>query len=99
MKNIARILLAGTTLALSATALADAPVGIKTEGLPTHMRQQLEAAAQPGPAALRQYLQRTRMVGYTLRIEEVARDTDIVGTTAKAAPASPAKVVTVAAVR
>ena len=99
MKNTVRILLAGTTLALSATALADAPVRIKTEGLPTHMRAQLEAAAQQGPVALRQYLQRTRMVGYNLRIEEVARDTDIVGITAKAEPVAPAKTVTVAAVR
>jgi len=83
-KSITRGLLAAATLCVAGVAAAEQPVRVRTDGLPTHMRLQVEAAAQQGPTALRQYLQRTRMVGYNLRIEEVARDTDIVGYAAKA---------------
>ena len=90
-KSITRGLLAAATLCVAGAALAEQPVRVRTDGLPTHMRLQVEAAAQQGPTALRQYLQRTRMVGYNLRLEEVAVDTDIVGLVAKAREAQPAK--------
>ena len=70
-------------LCVAGVAAAEQPVRVRTDGLPTHMRLRVEAVAQQGPTALRQYLQRTRMVGYNLRIEEVAVDTDIVGYVAK----------------
>lgn len=92
MKNvITRGLLAAATLCVASVAMAEQPVRVRTDGLPTHMKQQVEAAAQQGPTALRQYLQRTRMVGYNLRIEEVAADVDVVGMVAKAPHAQPAK--------
>ena len=81
------MLLSAATLALSGTVLAQEPVRVKTDGLPTHMRERIEAAAQQGPVALRQYLQRTRMVGYNLRLEEVVADADIVGVAARSQPA------------
>jgi hypothetical protein len=84
MKTIVtRSLLAAATLALAGTALADQPVRVRTDGLPTHMRDRIEAAAQQGPVALRQYLERTRMMGYQLRMEEVAANVDLVGVVAK----------------
>ena len=81
--NLTRTLLAAATLAVAGSALAEQPVRVRTDGLPTHMRERIEAAAQEGPTALRQYLQRTRMVGYNLRMEEVVAGADIVGLAAK----------------
>ena len=92
MKNkLTRTLFAAAALAAGSALATEQPVRVRTDGLPTHMRQQVEAAAQQGPTALRQYLQRTRMLGYQLRVEEVVVGHDLVGV-AKGSPAEkPAK--------
>ena len=96
MKNtIARTLVAAAALAAGSAIATEQPVRVKTDGLPSHMRLQVEAAAQQGPTALRHYLQRTRMIGYNLRVEDVVVDADLVGVMAKSAPQkkSPEKVI------
>jgi hypothetical protein len=87
--NLLRTFLATGALAASGIALAEPPVRVHTEGLPMHMRVQVEAAAQQGATSLRQYLQRTRMLGYNLRVEEVAVDSDLVGVAKQAVAKSP----------
>lgn len=91
-KTTPRSLLAVATLAVAGSAFAEPPVRVRTDGLPTHMRERIESVAQQGPTALRQYLQRARMVGYNLRLEDVAAHTDIVGV-AERSPSSQAVVV------
>lgn len=94
MKNtLIRTLVAAAALAAGSAYANEQPVRVRTDGLPTHMKQQVQAAAQQGPTALRQYLQRTRMIGYNLRIEEVVADADLAGV-ARATPnaKSPEKV-------
>ena len=87
MKNtLTRTLVAAAALAAGTTFANEQPVRVKTDGLPTHMKLQVQAAAQQGPTALRQYLQRTRMLGYNLRVEEVVADADLVGVMAKSPP-------------
>ena len=87
MKNtLIRTLVAAAALAAGSAHANEQAVRVKTDGLPTHMKQQVEAAAQQGPTALRQYLQRTRMIGYNLRVEEVVVDADLVGVVARHSP-------------
>jgi hypothetical protein len=87
MKNtLIRTLVAAAALAAGSAYANEQPVRVKTDGLPIHMKQQVQAAAQQGPTALRQYLQRTRMIGYNLRLEEVVADADLVGVMAKSSP-------------
>jgi opacity protein-like surface antigen len=87
MKNpLTPILAAAALLAAGSAAAGEQPVRVKTDGLPTHMRLQVEAAAQQGPTALRHYLQRTRMIGYNLRLDEVVAESELGGTLAKSSP-------------
>ena len=71
--QLAKSLVAAAALVVAGSALAQAaqPVRIKTEGLPNHVRERLEAKAQEGPEALIQYVNRTRMLGYQVRVEEI----------------------------
>ena len=91
MKNVIRILAAAALLAAASAQAAESPVRVRTDGMPSHMRLQVEAAAQQGPTALRQYLQRTRMLGYNLRVEEVVVEADLAGVLAKTPKPSPRK--------
>jgi hypothetical protein len=50
---------------------AEKPVPIRTDGLPSHVRARLEAKAQEGSAALIQYVNRTRMMGHQVRVEDI----------------------------
>ena len=83
MKTTTRSLFLAAGCVMAGSAFAEPAVQVRTEGLPTHMKQQVQAAAQQGPTALRQYLQRTRMVGYNLRMEEVVTNADLVGVQSK----------------
>lgn len=97
MKNIlTRTLIAAAALAAGSAVATEQPVRVKTDGLPSHMRLQIQAAAQQGPTALRHYLQRTRMIGYNLRVEDVVVDADLVGVMAKGSPQPQPKQETVA---
>jgi len=92
MKNIIRTIAAAGLLAAATAQASEPPVRVNTAGLPSHMKLQVEAAAQQGQTALRHYLQRTRMLGYQLRIEDVVAESELAGTLAKAPKASPRKV-------
>ena len=88
MKNpLIRIVAAAAVMAAGSAVAGEQPVRVSTDGLPTHMKQRVEAAARQGPTALRQYLQRTRMIGYNLRLEEVVADSELSGVLAKSSPA------------
>ena len=70
-----RILAAAATFA-SLGALASEtrqPVALKEQSLPLHVQQALKDKAAQGPVALRQYIQRTRMI-YNLSMATVVRD-------------------------
>lgn len=67
-----RIALSLTALSMAGSAFAqDAPVRIDTAGLPTNVAARLQAKAQEGSTALIQYVNRTRMLGYQVRVDEI----------------------------
>ena len=57
-------------LPAAAEGTGEAPVAVKTDNLPTHVRARLEAAAQQGSQAVIRFVNRTRML-YMLRAEDV----------------------------
>jgi hypothetical protein len=72
--NVTRIILTAASIIVAGSVAAqqpEAPVRITTEGLPTHMRDRLEQKAQEGPTALIRYVNRTRMMGYQIRVEDI----------------------------
>lgn len=70
--NLSKSLFAAAALSIVAPVLAEErPVRIKTDGMPSYLRERLQAKAQEGPTALIQYVNRTRMMGYQIRVEDI----------------------------
>ena len=73
--TITKLILAAAALVVAGTAAAqiEAPVQVKTDvpWVPAHMRAPLEAKALEGPTALMRYVNRTRTMGYPVRVEDI----------------------------
>lgn len=85
--NAATRWLAAAALCIPAPVVAqfvEEPVAVRTEGLPTHLRLRVEEKAQEGATALIHYVNRTRMMGWQLRVEEIVAAGDAVRTASRA---------------
>lgn len=83
--NATKLILAAAALVVAGSALAqeaERPVQIRTDGLPSHLAERLQAKAQEGPTALIQYVNRTRMMGHQVRVEEIVLKADEAATLA-----------------
>jgi hypothetical protein len=79
--NITRHLIAAAAALVLAGSVAaqeaEKPVAVKVDGLPSQIRTQIQDKARQGPTPLIQYLNRTRMMGYQLRVEDVVQPQDL----------------------
>jgi hypothetical protein len=63
--NLTKHLVTAAAFAFSGSVCAQEsgqPVAVKVDGLPRHVAERVQEKARQGPAALRQYVQRTRMI-------------------------------------